>query len=446
MTRCKLKRKAAIINLGCPKNQVDSEVITGMLAKRFHIILEPSEADIIVVNTCGFIQDAKEESIEVLCEMAELKNKGNCEKLYAVGCLAQRYGKQLLEEIPELDGVLGDGDLDKIADAIDNIGDGRIFSHKTFQDFLYSHEMPRVRSGASFFAYVKIAEGCDNCCSYCAIPSIKGRYRSRTIESIVEETKRLATEGVKEIALVAQDTTRFGIDRYGRFCLPDLLKELVKIDGIEWIRLMYCYPDVFSDALVNMIAKEPKICKYLDLPLQHGDNEILVKMNRRNTAEEAVVLIRKLRKAIPDIFIRSTFITGFPGETEEHFQNLLEFIRKIKLDRIGVFAYSKEENTPAAKMKNQISARMRENRKNAVMALQADLANEIQQKRIGHTFRVILEEKISDQNWVGRTEGDAPGIDGQIYLEVQKDYLPGDIIEARILRADSYDFEGEGLK
>jgi ribosomal protein S12 methylthiotransferase len=441
-----LKKRAAVVNLGCPKNQVDSEIIAGMLSKRFNLITEPSEANLIIVNTCGFIEEAKKESIQVIMEIVELKIKGVCEKIYATGCLAQRYGKQLLEEIPELDGVLGDGDLNKIIAAIDDSSNQSIYTYNHNQDFIYSHEMPRILSGSPFFAYVKIAEGCNNCCSYCAIPQIKGRYRSRTIESIVEETRRLAFEGVKEITLVAQDTTRFGIDRYGSIRLPDLLKELIKIENIDWIRLLYCYPDAFSDELINLISEEPKICKYVDLPLQHADNEILARMNRRNTVEEAETLISKLRNENPKIFIRSTFITGFPGETEEQFQNLLEFIRIVKLDRLGVFAYSQEENTPAGKMKNQIPIKVRKARKDALMALQAELAYEIQQKRVGQTLKVILEEELFEQHWVGRTEGDAPEIDGQIYLKTYKEHYPGDIINARILRADSYDLEGEELK
>ncbi len=444
--RWKLKKKAAVINLGCPKNQVDSEVITGFLSQRFSITTEPTEASIIIVNTCGFIEDAKAESIEVICEMAELKNEGCCEKLYAAGCLAQRYGKQLLEEIPELDGVLGDGDLDKILLSIDDNIQSRIHTTKEVQDFIYSHDMPRVITGPKYSAYVKIAEGCDNCCSYCAIPRIKGRYRSRTIESILAEVVRLTAEGVREVILVAQDTTRYGIDLYGVSRLPQLLKELVKINDIDWIRLMYCYPEALTDELIRIISKEPKICNYIDLPLQHADNEILKKMNRRNTVEEAEILINKLRTAVPGIFIRSTFITGFPGEKEENFKNMLQFIGRMKFDRLGVFAYSQEENTLAAKMKDQISLEIREQRKNEIMALQAEVANEIQQKRVGRIFKVILEEELSDRSWVGRTEGDAPEIDGQIYLQVPKEQKPGDIIDVRILQTDSYDMQGEGLE
>lgn len=441
-----IKKNAAIVNLGCPKNQVDSEIITGILADRFNIVSDCTKANIIIVNTCGFIEDAKRESIEAIWEMAELKKNGNCEKLYAVGCLAQRYGKELFKDIPELDGVLGDGDLDKILQDIDNANDKRVLTHKKTQNFIYSHDMPRIRLGPAHFAYVKIAEGCDNCCSYCAIPAIKGRYRSRMIESIVDETERLALEGVKEVVLVAQDTTRYGIERYGKLELPNLLKKLVRIDGIEWIRLMYCYPDAFTEELIEAITEDPKICNYVDLPLQHADNEILKKMNRRNTAEQAEELIEKLRLSIPGIFIRSTFITGFPGETEKHFEALLEFIRRVKLDRLGVFAYSQEENTPAAKMDNQIPFEVREERKDVIMALQADLAYNIQQKRVGQVLKVILEEETSEGNWIGRTEGDAPETDGQIYLKVDEKHYPGDIIKARILRADSYDLEGEGLK
>jgi len=441
-----------VINLGCPKNQVDSEVISGLFlfSSKFELISSPEDAEIIVVNTCGFIEDAKRESLDVIFEMAEFKKEGKCEKLYVIGCLAQRYGKELLKEIPELDGVLGDGDLVKTVNLITNhsdknINEKKIYTNKKVQDFIYSDEMPRNRFGPKHFAYLKIAEGCDNCCSYCAIPLIKGRYRSRTIESIVKEARKLALEGVKEIALVAQDTTRYGLDYYGELRLASLLRELVKIEGLEWIRLLYCYPDVFTDEMVEIMASESKICKYVDLPLQHADNQILQKMNRRNTVEEALALISNLRKAIPEIFIRSTFITGFPGETEQQFQNLLNFIRETKLDRVGVFAYSEEDNTPAAKMPDQIPVSIREKRKNMVMELQADLAYDIQQKRVGKNIRAILEERISDKVWLGRTEGDAPEIDGQIFLEGAVNHTVGDIVTARITKADSYDFEGRIL-
>ncbi|NLL51269.1 MAG: 30S ribosomal protein S12 methylthiotransferase RimO [Peptococcaceae bacterium] len=438
-------KKAAVINLGCPKNQVDSEVITGFLADKYFITSDPAEANIIIVNTCGFIQDAKEESIEAILEMAELKNDGLCEMLLAAGCLAQRYGKELLQEIPELDGVLGDGDLHTIPYVLENAGSDRIYTHKKCQDFLYSHDMPRIRLSPSYFAYVKIADGCDNCCSYCAIPQIKGRYRSRPMDSIVEEIRSLAREGVKEIALVAQDTTRYGLDRYGKPVLTHLLPKIAEIEGVEWIRLMYCYPDVFSDELIEIMVTEPKICKYIDLPLQHASNAILQKMKRRNTVEEAADLITRLRQKMPDIFIRSTFITGFPGETREQFQELLDFVRFAKLDRVGVFAYSQEEGTPAAKMENQIAQEIKEARKEELLALQEEIALELQQKRIGKVVRVILEEEISSQEWLARTEGDAPEIDGQVYLKVNNKHLVGDIIKARILEADSFDFKGEEL-
>lgn len=439
-----MKKKVTVINLGCPKNQVDSEVISGLLATKYELISNPEEANIVFVNTCGFINDAKEESIEVICEITELKKKGICQKVYALGCLAQRYGKELLRDIPELDGVLGDGDLHNIVATIENNPDQRVITWKKAHDFLYTHEMPRIRSGQSFSAYVKIAEGCDNCCSYCAIPKIKGSYRSRIKESVVEETIRLAEEGAKEIILVAQDITRYGLDLYGKQELSGLLKELARIDGIEWIRLMYCYPDVITDELIETIASEPKICKYIDIPLQHGDNEVLARMNRRNTREEAQKLIEKLRLKIPGIFIRSTFIAGFPGESEEHFQNLQEFIRQMRFDRLGVFAYSQEDKTPAAKMKDQVPKAVREARKDSLMAMQADLAYEIQQTKIGRTLRVILEEQLPD-GWRGRSEGDAPEIDGQVYCKTFLKHSPGDIINVKITQADSYDFWGEEL-
>ncbi|MGI5902446.1 MAG: 30S ribosomal protein S12 methylthiotransferase RimO [Desulfitobacteriia bacterium] len=436
-------KKVAVVNLGCPKNQVDSEVITGLLAKKYKIVSEPEEANIIIVNTCGFIEEAKQESIEVILEMTSLKGR-TCEKVYAVGCLAQRYSRELLEEIPELDGVLGDGDLDKIPSVLETTS--KVHSLKKCQDFIYSHEMPRIRFGPPYFAYVKIAEGCNNRCSYCAIPSIKGRYRSRTIPSVVEEVKKLAREGVKEIALVAQDTTRYGIDLGEGTNLVLLLKELVKVEGLAWIRLMYCYPDAFTSDLIELIAQEPKICKYVDLPLQHADNEILKKMNRRNTSEEAEDLIKRLRREIPGIFIRSTFITGFPGETETQFQKLVDFIKNNKLDRLGVFAYSREEGTPAAEFTCQIPSAVREQRKKTLLDRQYEVALETQQKRVGSVVRVILEEKIADFYWLGRTEGDAPEIDGQIYTRVHRQHVPGDILRVRILEADSYDFKGEGLQ
>ena len=443
-------KRVAVINLGCPKNQVDSEVISGLLSSKFELVPLPEDAEVIVVNTCGFIEEAKRESLDVIFEMAELKEKGSCDRLYVIGCLAQRYGQELLKEIPQLDGVLGDGDLIKTVDLIAEHNDNKvnvkkIYTNKKIQDFIYSDELPRKRFGPTHFAYLKIAEGCDNCCSYCAIPLIKGRYRSRTLESIVKEARGLASEGVKEIALVAQDTTRYGLDNYGKLKLVDLLQELAKIEGLEWIRLLYCYPDVFTNELIEIIASETKICKYVDLPLQHADNQILQRMNRRNSMEQALALITNLRKAVPDIFIRSTFITGFPGETERQFQNLLDFVRETKLDRVGVFAYSEEENTPAAKMPDQIPLSVREERKNIVMELQAELAYDIQQKRVGKDIRAIIEEKISDKIWLGRTEGDAPEIDGQIFLEGIGNYTVGDIVVARITGADSYDFEGRIL-
>ena len=440
-----MKKKATIISLGCPKNQVDSEIILGLLSDKYEITYDTQEANIVFINTCGFINDAKEESIEVICEITELKKTGICEEVYALGCLAQRYGKELFNDIPELDGVLGDGDLHKIVSTLDASQGERVFTWRGDQDFLYTHEMPRIRSGLTFSAYVKIAEGCDNCCSYCAIPSIKGSYRSRVKESVIEETKRLATEGATEIILVAQDVTRYGVDLYGKRELSALLRELVHIDGIEWIRLMYCYPDGITDELIEIIALEPKICNYVDIPLQHGDDEILISMNRRNTREQARTLIAKLRFKVPGIFIRSTFITGFPGESEENFQNLQNFVQQMEFDRLGVFAYSQEDNTPAAKRKDQVAIGVREARKDSLMALQGELAYQIQQKRVGRVLRVILEERLPDGDWMGRSEGDAPEIDGQVYTKALQKHSPGDIIDVKILQADSYDFWGEEL-
>lgn len=442
-----MRKKAAIVSLGCPKNQVDSEIIAGLLAEEYEIVDDPAEANIIIVNTCTFIEEAKEESVDVICEMIEYKNSGICEKVIAVGCMAQRYGKDLIIEIPELDGVLGDGNLSNIVEDVKVAGRTRLLTWKKSPDFLYNHDMPRKRFGHSFVGYIKIAEGCDNYCSYCVIPQIRGSYRSRPEESVLEEAKKMALEGVKEIILLAQDTTRYGLDIYGKPRLPLLLQQLGEIPGIEWIRLMYCYPDMFTDELIETIRSQTKICKYVDLPLQHADNKVLAEMNRRYTAEDAVTLINKLRNAVPDIVIRTTFITGFPGESEKEFNNLLEFVQKIKFDRLGVFAYSCEENTPAGRRKDQVPPEIREERRDKLMALQAKIAYELQQKRVGKIIKVILEEKIEENKWIGRSEGDAPEIDGQVYLTLKgNSYKPGDIVKARILQADSYDLVGEGIE
>lgn len=439
-----MKKTVTVINLGCPKNQVDSEVMAGFLAQNYNYVNNPAEAQIIVVNTCAFIDEAKEESINELCEMVEYKKNGICEKVIAAGCLAHRYGKELMQEIPELDMVLGDGNLANILDNIEEAQDKRLLTWQKRQSFLYDEKMPRKRLEPNYYTYIKIAEGCDNCCSYCVIPQIKGSYRSRTKESVIEEVRQLAGQGVKEIIVTAQDTTRYGSDIYQSLELVNLLKEIAKINGVEWIRLLYCYPEVFTDELIEFMSKERKICRYLDLPLQHANNRILSEMNRRYSKQDIERLIEKLRKAMPDIVIRTTFITGLPGESEEDYAELQDFVRKMKFDKLGVFAYSREENTPAGIREDQVPEEIRENRRIRLLDLQAEQSEQIQKKWVGKTVKVIIEEQIEGNKWLGRSEGDAPEIDGQVFVKSPNKKLNiGDIIEVDITDTDTYDLEGE---
>ena len=440
-----MTKKVAVVTLGCPKNQVDSEIMSGLLAQDYCFIENPAEADIIVVNTCTFIQSAKEESIETIFEMAGFKKSGHCQTLLATGCLAQRYGQELMQDIPELDGVLGTGNIDEINQLVQACTVERTtLIKKGALNFLQDELMPRIRSTPPYLAYVKVAEGCDNYCTYCVIPLVRGRFRSRTEASVLREVQEMAAQGVKEIMVMAQDTTRFGYDLNGELGLPHLIHELARIEGIEWIRLMYCYPDRFTDELIETMRQEPKVCKYIDLPLQHADNKILREMNRRGTIEEAETLIGKLRSAMPDITVRTTMITGFPGESEQEFQTLVDFIKRVQFDRLGVFAYSQEENTPAGQREDQILPEIREQRRERIMQLQQEISLERQQRWVGRVVRVLLEEKQADGRWMGRTEGDAPEIDGQVYItRSETSNQAGDLVKVRIREADSYDLIGE---
>ncbi|WP_045577072.1 30S ribosomal protein S12 methylthiotransferase RimO [Desulfosporosinus sp. I2] len=443
--RCNVTKKVAVVTLGCPKNQVDSEVMSGLLAENHILTDNTEEADIIVINTCTFIQSAKEESIETIFEMASLKERGSCKTLIATGCLAQRYGTELMQEIPELDGVLGTGNIDEIAKLVQVAKGERLSLIKQGKpDFLHDEKTPRKRSTPDYLAYVKVAEGCDNYCTYCVIPYVRGNFRSRTEESVVQEVRDMAAQGVKEIMVMAQDTTRFGQDLYGELRLPQLIRKLACIEGIEWIRLMYCYPERFTDELIEVMRQEPKVCKYIDLPLQHANNKILKEMNRRGTIEEAEVLIGKLREAMPDITLRTTMITGFPGETEQEFQTMVDFIQRVQFDRLGVFSYSQEENTPAGQREDQILPELREERRGIVMEIQQSISGQRQQRWVNRIITVLLEQELPDGRWMGRTEGDAPEIDGQVYItnETQALISVGDMIKVRILEADSYDLMG----
>ncbi|EGW38275.1 30S ribosomal protein S12 methylthiotransferase RimO [Desulfosporosinus sp. OT] len=440
-----MTKKVAVVTLGCPKNQVDSEVMSGLLAQDYIFTEYPEEAEIIVVNTCTFIQSAKEESIETIFEMAGFKQSGSCQTLIATGCLAQRYGPELMQDIPELDGVLGTGNIDEITEIVQAAEDTRMTLIKPgAPNFLHDEKMPRKRSTPDYLAYVKVAEGCDNYCTYCVIPYVRGHFRSRPEESVIQEVQDMAAQGVKEIMVMAQDTTRYGFDLSGELRLPQLIRQLARIEGIEWIRLMYCYPERFTDELIETMRQEPKVCKYIDLPLQHADNKILKEMNRKGTIEQAETLIEKLRSAMPDIVLRTTMITGFPGETEQDFQTMVDFVQRVQFDRLGVFPYSQEENTPAGQREDQVLQEIREQRREQIMQIQQDISRARQQRWVNRIVTVLLEQKLLDGRWMGRTEGDAPEIDGQVYITgAQTSIHVGDMIKVRILEADSYDLIGE---
>ncbi|MGE4273126.1 MAG: 30S ribosomal protein S12 methylthiotransferase RimO [Desulfitobacterium sp.] len=439
-----MNKKVAIVTLGCPKNQVDSEIMTGHIGEKYQVVGEPEQADIIIINTCTFIESAKAESIDTILEMAQYKEQGQCKTLMATGCLAQRYGDELLAEIPELDGVMGTGNISEILETIEEAEKTKVRRISAEAPaFIYDEAMPRVRLSPKQYAYVKVAEGCDNLCTYCIIPQVRGHFRSRKQESIINEVKAMAQEGVKEVLLIAQDTTRYGKDLYGEYRLPSLIKEIAKIEGVEWIRLMYCYPELFTDELIQVMKETPKVCRYLDLPLQHAHNKVLREMNRRGTVEEAEELILKLRRELPDIRLRTTMITGFPGETDEEFKAILDFAQRIRFDRLGAFAYSQEESTPAAKREDQIPEDIREQRRDELMKLQLDIAYQQQQRWVGQTLKVLIEEELPDGRWAGRSEGDAPEIDGLVYIHSPIPLEIGKFVQVKVTEADSYDLMGE---
>lgn len=437
-----------MVSLGCDKNRVDAEVMLSSLKERgYNIVNEPEYADIIIVNTCGFIESAKEESIDTILEMAQNKENGRCKGVIATGCMAQRYSKELMEEMPELDAVVGTGSYAEIGDVVDEIIRGNHNIIRTGEINYNLDYEKRIISTPSHYAYIKIAEGCSNNCTYCIIPKLRGRFRSRTMESIVKEAEELAVSGVKELILVAQDTTMYGRDIYGYKALPELLRKLECIDGIQWIRLLYSYPEEITEELIDTIAKSSKICHYLDIPLQHVSNNVLKAMNRRNTYEDTIALINKLRSRIPDIIIRTTFIVGFPGESQEDFDQLYSFLEDYKLDRVGIFTYSQEEDTPAAVMENQIDENVKEERKNLLMKLQRRIIKEKNRYYIGKSIDVIIDEKDSEGIFYGRTYGDAPDIDQQVIIKDFDGTLNrGDIIKVTIKDTYTYDLLGDVVK
>lgn len=433
------------ISLGCDKNLVDSEVMIGLLADRgYQMTDDETQADVIVINTCCFIHDAKEESIQTILEMAEYKKTGTLKALIVTGCLAQRYQEEILEEIPEVDEVLGTTSYDKIVDAIQEALEGKSGVRIEDIDALPLPDTKRLVTTGGHFAYLKIAEGCDKHCTYCIIPKIRGNYRSVPMERLVKEARDLAEDGVKELILVAQETTIYGTDLYGEKSLHRLLRELCKIDGIRWIRILYCYPEEIDDHLIQVMKEEPKICHYLDLPIQHASTEILRRMGRRTSREDLEEIIGKLRREIPDIAIRTTLITGFPGETKEQHEELMDFVDQMEFDRLGVFTYSPEEGTPAAQMEDQIPEEVKEDRQAELMELQQEIAFDLAEDMIGREVLVMIEGKVADENaYVGRTYKDAPNVDGLIFVNTDEELMSGDFARVKVTGAAEYDLIGE---
>ena len=433
------------ISLGCDKNLVDTEVMLGLLASKGHQMIDnETQADVIVINTCCFINDAKEESIQTILEMADYKKEGRLKALIVTGCLAQRYKNEIIEEIPEVDAVLGTTSYDKIVEAIDEALQGHSLVEMTDLDALPEVNTQRLVTTGGHFAYLKIAEGCDKHCTYCIIPKIRGNFRSVPMEKLLREAQELADQGVKELILVAQETTLYGKDIYGEKSLHKLLKELCKIAGIQWIRILYCYPEEITDELIQVMKEEKKICHYLDLPIQHASNEILKRMGRRTSKEQLIEIIGKLRKEIPDIALRTTLITGFPGETEEQHEELMDFVDEMEFDRLGVFTYSAEEDTPAASMDGQIEESVKEDRQAELMELQQDIAFDLAEDMIGQEVLVLIEGKVADENaYVGRTYKDAPNVDGLIFVNTDEELMSGDFARVKVTGALEYDLIGE---
>lgn len=438
--------KAGIVSLGCAKNLVDTEVMLGILDREgMEIISNPAEADIIIINTCSFINSAKEESIDTILQMAEYKQQGRCKAIIVTGCLSQRYKEELLQELPEVDALLGTDEWGRIAEAVQNALAGRRTAFVETSGKIYDVEHSRIRTTPNHSAYTKIAEGCDNCCSYCVIPLVRGRFRSRKIETIIAEVKELANKGVKEINLIAQDTTSYGRDIYGSPRLVELLKDLTSIEGIRWVRLLYAYPSFFTDELIDIIANEPKICKYIDIPLQHADNTILQAMNRSCTQDEVINLLDRIRTRVSGVAIRTSFIVGFPGEDDVKFNNLFEFVKQIRFDHVGVFMYSQEEGTPAAEMVCQVPEEVKEERYHRLMELQTQISQELNHALVGKRMDVLVEGESEDQPDIifGRTERDAPDIDGKIYMTKRIGVKPGDMVVVEISEGYAYDLSGE---
>jgi ribosomal protein S12 methylthiotransferase len=443
--------KILFVSLGCDKNRVDSEIMLGMLSSRGHeFVDDESEAEAAVINTCCFISDAKEESVNTILEFAELKNAGQLKALVVTGCLAQRYKEEILKEIPEVDAIVGTTALEKIIDAIEAAA-----AHDPGKQYLESIDREavgnraRVQTTGGMFNYLRIAEGCDKNCTYCVIPKVRGHYRSVPMEDLVKEAATLAEQGVTELILIAQETTLYGTDLYGEKKLPELLRRLCQIDGLKWLRLMYCYPEEITDELIEVMRDEPKICHYIDIPVQSGADAVLKRMGRRTNRAEIEAIVKRLRDNIPDICIRTTLITGFPGETAADYRETMEFVKKMRFDRLGAFTYSQEEDTPAARMPDQVSERIKKTRKTKIMKLQQEIAFEAARAMVGKTVKAVIEGRITDSDidvftYVGRTYKDAPDIDGYLFINgVNRELITGDFVTVKITGSNEYDLIGE---
>ena len=430
--------------MGCSKNLVDAEHMLGILSEHgFEIVENEEDADVIIVNTCTFIESAKNESIECILELSQYKSNGSCKALIVTGCMAQRYKEQILSEMPEVDAVIGTNEYDKIADVI-----AELDNDKT--DILWcgagcpdEQNMPRIRTTPSYTAYLKIAEGCDNHCTYCVIPSIRGRYKGRKIEDIVSEAEKLVSDGVRELVVIAQDTTAYGKDIYGEFCLPKLLKKLCSIEKAEWVRVHYCYPELMTDELIDVFKTEPKLCNYFDIPIQHCSDKILKRMGRRTNKAQIIGLIDKIRREIPNAAIRTSLIAGFPGESESDFEELCDFVREVRFERLGVFAYSREEDTPAYGFDNQIDEDEKERRRDLIMMIQSEIAEEQNAKKINSVVRVLVEGKDEIiKSFYGRTYADSEEIDGKVFFKSDRNPLPGEFVNVKVEQTMEYDLFG----
>ena len=437
--------KILLVSLGCDKNLVDSEVMLGMLAEKGYTFTDDeAEAEIAVVNTCCFINDAKEESVNAILEMAELKKSGQLKALIVTGCLAQRYQKEIREEIEEVDAIIGTSAIDKIAETIEDAIAGESREHVLPLDGKLSGNRKRMVTTGGHYAYLKIAEGCDKHCTYCIIPAIRGEYRSVPMEELTAEAETLVAGGVKELILVAQETTLYGLDLYGEKKLPEFLSRLCRIPGLYWIRILYCYPEEITDDLIRVIKQEEKICHYLDIPVQHGSDSVLKRMGRKTDSEQIRNMVKKLRENIPDICLRTTLITGFPGETEKDHETLMEFVDEMEFDRLGVFTYSPEEGTPASLMPDQVGEDVKEKRRDAIMELQQEIAYEAAGKMEGKSVDAMIEGKIADEDaYVARTYKDAPNVDGYLFIHTDRQLMSGDFVKVRITGSYEYDLIGE---